>query len=1006
MVFQQELQAFLQPEHGIRVEDTVIWRYARLAQCCYEETVGPGCLETACGGERMLHRAEGNRELWLAWPGSTQMAHWIGESGNMKASVCPWPLDQPVRGGIHAGYAEALKDMADSLTMHVVKANKPQVLRLTGHSRGAALATLAGLFLAKVFPALEIRVVVFGAPRIGDADFAQAYRKQENLKWAGFLHEQDVVGLLPPWLCHIRHPIEPATSFQTRLLASLVESHSMEGYLTSLRCDYMLRLGTPAEAQQLLDGIRDPSLKSALAVSLRAHSESSAAVLQEVQQMQRRLGEVYREEHCRLKAEEVVGTLHFLESSGGQADTIKSKLMDVEGKLYHLAVHAASELSSETRAKLLDFVLQAAIGWIVRLAEVGLEAEIRWKLLGLAQRLRSPFWQLAEALPHGEFFQAVPSLQKFEAFHVKHTQLSEPLILGEELRIRLLPKHLRDMTCRSMEIRTFFRDLSLEQAHGGGVQLWSQGDLGSRLIGMLEHIIQEAECDDPDVEQYLNVAYAEVHSLQDRLEALEGLPEVVVTGPTNSGKSSLVNALLGRDLTSATAVPDSLFPVRLMPHEGSHYRLKFDGSCADKFVSNLDSTLQACLAPGEMTNEQEVEEKIHLINSKMRAFLNSEAFQQVFHVSDGWLQICADWCLLVEVPVGCRNLPFTLVDLPGNSEGGVAGEFINAMIKGSCRRAIAALFTVSPDHLTELEEKGSVGPRQRYFAGVETFGGDFVLMTKVASKKMERELRPELEKHARTLEPPPLAVKFVNSFLLRAHGLKEAGPLPSEFSPRGDAAEQERCRAAFRGARGQDLEDEEDFDGRRIEEELVRKFAAFPDSGSFPRFLSAFVESHLPAMILEPTLRKIRENLAAARSRLEDRMRSFRKTLEQRQREMETCQVLLSQSQDDPRLLLSVSCEETVSGIVERRIGATISKAAKLLSTSAKQLSSSDLNRAFNSEVVDLFQRHVIKGKRTRFNALEAKSFTEKIMRSMAADVVLDALVAGLRQSPSASTSP
>ena len=31
-----------------------------------------------------------------------------------------------------------------------------------------------------------------------------------------------------------------------------------------------------------------------------------------------------------MKAEEVVGTLHFLESSGGQADTVKSKLMDVE----------------------------------------------------------------------------------------------------------------------------------------------------------------------------------------------------------------------------------------------------------------------------------------------------------------------------------------------------------------------------------------------------------------------------------------------------------------------------------------------------------------------------------------------------------------------------------------------------------------------------------------------------------------------------------------------------
>ena len=37
------------------------------------------------------------------------------------------------------------------------------------------------------------------------------------------------------------------------------------------------------------------------------------------------------------------------------------------------------------------------------MAQVGLEAEIRWKLLGLAQRLRSPFWQLAEEsrLPWG-----------------------------------------------------------------------------------------------------------------------------------------------------------------------------------------------------------------------------------------------------------------------------------------------------------------------------------------------------------------------------------------------------------------------------------------------------------------------------------------------------------------------------------------------------------------------------------------------------------------------------
>ena len=126
---------------------------------------------------------------------------------------------------------------------------------------------------------MDVRVVVFGCPRIGDAEFAEVYRKQENLSWACFLHGQDVVGLLPPWLCHICPPIEPATSFQTRLVASLVESHTMEGYLSSLRCDYALRSGAPAEAQQLLRNIRDPGLKAALAVSLQAQGKDSAALL-------------------------------------------------------------------------------------------------------------------------------------------------------------------------------------------------------------------------------------------------------------------------------------------------------------------------------------------------------------------------------------------------------------------------------------------------------------------------------------------------------------------------------------------------------------------------------------------------------------------------------------------------------------------------------------------------------------------------------------------------------
>ena len=224
--------------------------------------------------------------------------------------------------------------------------------------------------------------------------------------------------------------------------------------------------------------------------------------------------------------------------------------------------------------------------------------------------------------------------------------------------------------------------------------------------------------------------------------------------------------------------------------------------------------------------------------------------------------------------------------------------------------------------------------------------------------------------------------RFVNSFLLRAQGALSDGPLPDEFPTSAPPREQERCRAAFRGARGQDLEDDDDFDGKRIGEELARKLASFPDSCTFPRFLSTFVEGRLPTMILEPTLRRTRNNLALALSSLEGRLQSRQKTLEQRRQETRKCECLLGQWRSDLPLLLSEACSETVSEAVGRRVSPIISRAASVLGTSkgGKQ-SHSDLKETFGADVADFHRRH---GKPTKLNAFQAKSFAEKIMKSMA----------------------
>jgi hypothetical protein len=73
---------------------------------------------------------------------------------------------------------------------------------------------LAGWLLANDFEDAEVNVVVFGCPRVGTSTFAQKFRNQKNLRWAGFQHAGDHVGKMPPWGEHIHPPADPLTDFQ------------------------------------------------------------------------------------------------------------------------------------------------------------------------------------------------------------------------------------------------------------------------------------------------------------------------------------------------------------------------------------------------------------------------------------------------------------------------------------------------------------------------------------------------------------------------------------------------------------------------------------------------------------------------------------------------------------------------------------------------------------------------------------------------------------------------
>jgi hypothetical protein len=106
---------------------------------------------------------------------------------NLQANQVSWP---ETGGRVHAGFARAARAMLPEVRKWVEgKAARRSALILTGHSLGAALATLAAAVLP---PTL---LVTLGSPRVGNADFVAALTGANIVR---LVDGCDVVTQLPP----------------------------------------------------------------------------------------------------------------------------------------------------------------------------------------------------------------------------------------------------------------------------------------------------------------------------------------------------------------------------------------------------------------------------------------------------------------------------------------------------------------------------------------------------------------------------------------------------------------------------------------------------------------------------------------------------------------------------------------------------------------------------------------------------------------------------------------
>lgn len=100
---------------------------------------------------------------------------------------------------VHTGFHNAMNSVYQSMSTAVQnRATGGRTVWLTGHSLGAALATLSAYRLQKLGGVTVKGVYTFGSPRIGNAYFADEYNQilqNRTHRWAAF---GDAITMLPP----------------------------------------------------------------------------------------------------------------------------------------------------------------------------------------------------------------------------------------------------------------------------------------------------------------------------------------------------------------------------------------------------------------------------------------------------------------------------------------------------------------------------------------------------------------------------------------------------------------------------------------------------------------------------------------------------------------------------------------------------------------------------------------------------------------------------------------
>jgi predicted lipase len=105
---------------------------------------------------------------------------------------------------VHTGFLNSYK--SEKVRENILKSVTPEInyIKISGHSRGAALAVLCAVDIQYNFPDKDIEVFLFGCPRVGNKYFSLSYNKRVD-KTVRVENGNDIVTKVPFVIMGYRH---------------------------------------------------------------------------------------------------------------------------------------------------------------------------------------------------------------------------------------------------------------------------------------------------------------------------------------------------------------------------------------------------------------------------------------------------------------------------------------------------------------------------------------------------------------------------------------------------------------------------------------------------------------------------------------------------------------------------------------------------------------------------------------------------------------------------------